>query len=174
VGAPHSFLQLKTSCKNLEKGGIMNKIAQRVYDLALPVAEEMGLDIWDVEYLKEAGEWYLRVYIDKAEGGIFIADCESFSKAMDPILDEADPIDGSYVFEVSSAGAERQLKRPSDFERFMGSNVEVKLYKAVEGRKNWQGKLSAYDAGKVSIDVSGLELSFEKELVASVRLRVEI
>ena len=152
----------------------MNKIAQRVYDLALPVAEKMGLDIWDVEYLKEAGEWYLRVYIDKSEGGIFINDCEAFSREMDPILDEADPIDGSYVFEVSSAGAERQLKRPSDFERFMGSNVEVKLYKAVEGRKSYQGTLSAYEDGKVSVDVGGIEMSFEKELVASVRLRVVI
>ncbi len=152
----------------------MNKIAQRVYDLALPVAEKMGLDIWDVEYLKEAGEWYLRVYIDKLEGGIFINDCEAFSREMDPILDEADPIDGSYVFEVSSAGAERQLKRPSDFERFMGSNVEVKLYKAVEGRKSYQGTLSAYEDGKVSVDVGGIEMSFEKEVVASVRLRVVI
>ena len=152
----------------------MNKIAQRVYDLALPVAEKMGLDIWDVEYLKEAGEWYLRVYIDKLEGGIFISDCENFSREMDPILDEADPIEGSYVFEVSSAGAERQLKRPSDFERFMGSNVEVKLYKAVEGRKSYQGSLSAYEDGKVSVDVGGIEMSFEKELVASVRLRVVI
>ena len=152
----------------------MNKIAQRVYDLALPVAEKMGLDIWDVEYLKEAGDWYLRVYIDKLVGGIFISDCENFSREMDPILDEADPIEGSYVFEVSSAGAERQLKRPSDFERFMGSNVEVKLYKAVEGRKSYQGVLSAYEDGKVSVDVSGIVMSFEKEVVASVRLRVVI
>ncbi len=150
----------------------MNKIAQRVYDLALPLAEKMGLDIWDVEYIKEAGEWYLRVYIDKLEGGVFISDCENFSREMDPILDEADPIEGSYVFEVSSAGAERQLKRPSDFERFMGSNVEVKLYKAVDGRKSYQGTLSGYDDGKVSVDVGGLEMSFEKELVAAVRLRV--
>ena len=152
----------------------MNKIAQRVYDLALPVAEKMGLDIWDVEYLKEAGDWYLRVYIDKLEGGIFISDCENFSREMDPILDEADPIEGSSVFEVSSAGAERQLKRPSDFERFMGSNVEVKLYKAVDGRKSYQGTLSAYEDGKVSVDVSGIVMSFEKEVVASVRLRVVI
>ena len=150
----------------------MNKIAQKVYDLALPVAEKMNLDIWDVEYLKEAGQWFLRVYIDRAEGGIFIADCEEFSREMDPILDEADPIEGSYVFEVSSAGAERALKCPSDFERFMGDNVEVKLYKAVEGRKSWQGTLRGYDDGRVTIDVSGTELSFEKEIVAAVRLRV--
>lgn len=152
----------------------MNKIAQKVYDLSLPVAEKLGLDIWDVEYLKEAGQWYLRVYIDKAEGGVFISDCETFSREMDPILDEADPIEGSYVFEVSSAGAERQLKRPSDFERFMGDNVEVKLYKAVDGRKSWQGTLQGYEDGRVTIDVSGTSLSFEKEIVAAVRLRVVV
>ena len=152
----------------------MNKIAQRVYDLALPVAEKMGFDIWDVEYVKEAGEWYLRVYIDKPDEGIYINDCTEFSHAMDPILDEDDPIEGSYIFEVSSAGAERQLKRPSDFERFMGSNVEVKLYKAVEGRKSYQGVLTGYEDGKVTVDVSGIEMSFEKEVVAAVRLRVVI
>lgn len=150
----------------------MNKIAQKVYELALPVATELDLDIWDVEYLKEAGQWYLRVYIDRADGGVFISDCESFSREMDPILDEADPIEGSYVFEVSSAGAERQLKRPSDFERFMGDNVEVKLYKAVDGRKSWQGTLQGYNEGSVTIDVSGTELTFEKEIIAAVRLRV--
>lgn len=150
----------------------MNKIAQKVYELSLPVAEKLGVEIWDVEYLKEAGEWFLRVYIDRLDGGVFISDCENFSREMDPILDAADPIEGSYVFEVSSAGAERQLKRPGDFERFMGENVEVKLYKAVEGRKSWQGTLSGYDDGRVTIDVSGTELSFEKDIVAAVRLRV--
>lgn len=150
----------------------MNKIAQKVYELSLPVAEKLGVEIWDVEYLKEAGEWFLRVYIDRRDGGVFISDCENFSREMDPILDAADPIEGSYVFEVSSAGAERQLKRPGDFERFMGENVEVKLYKAVEGRKSWQGTLSGYDDGRVTIDVSGTELSFEKDIVAAVRLRV--
>lgn len=150
----------------------MNKIAQKVYELSLPVAEKLGVEIWDVEYLKEAGEWFLRVYIDRLDGGVFISDCENFSREMDPILDAADPIEGSYVFEVSSAGAERQLKRPGDFERFMGENVEVKLYKAVEGRKSWQGTLSGYDDGRVTIDVSGTEQSFEKDIVAAVRLRV--
>ena len=106
----------------------MNRIAQQIYDLALPLAAEQGIEIWDVTYTKEAGQWFLRVYIDKPDG-VGISDCETFSRAFDPILDEADPIEGSYVFEVSSAGAERELKRPSDFERFLGSNVEVKLYK---------------------------------------------
>ena len=149
----------------------MNRIAQKVYDLALPVAQEQGLDIWDVEYLKEAGQWFLRVYIDKEEG-VGIADCEAFSRALDPILDEADPIEGSYVFEVSSAGAERELKRPSDFERFLGSNVEVKLYKGLDGRKLFTGSLKAYDEGAVTIEAAGKELSFAKEQVAQVRLRI--
>ena len=102
----------------------MNKIAQKVYELAQPVAQRQGLEIWDVEYLREAGQWFLRVYIDK-ENGVGIDDCEKFSRELDPILDEADPISESYVFEVSSAGAERELKRTSDFERFIGSKVEV-------------------------------------------------
>ena len=150
----------------------MNKIAQRVYDLALPLAREQGLELWDVEYVKEAGEWYLRVYIDKLEGYVGIDDCEAFSRAFDPILDAEDPIEGSYTFEVSSAGAERELKRPSDFERFLGSNVEVKLYQARDGRKQFIGILKNYENGDVTIDSAGTELSFPAASVALVRLRI--
>ena len=150
----------------------MNKIAQRVYDLALPLAREQGLELWDVEYVKEAGEWYLRVYIDKSEGYVGIDDCEAFSRAFDPILDAEDPIEGSYTFEVSSAGAERELKRPSDFERFLGSNVEVKLYQARDGRKQFIGSLKNYENGDVTIDSAGTELTFPAASVALVRLRI--
>ena len=149
----------------------MNRIAQKVYDLALPVAQEQNLDIWDVEYLKEAGQWFLRVYIDK-DGGVGIDDCEAFSRALDPFLDEADPIEGSYVFEVSSAGAERELKRPSDYEKFIGSHVEVKLYKAVDKSKLSAGTLLAYADGDVTIAQAGQKLTFEKAAVAQVRLRI--
>lgn len=149
----------------------MNKIARKVYELALPAAKRQGVEIWDVEYLREAGQWFLRVYIDK-EGGIGIDDCERFSRELDPILDEADPISESYVFEVSSAGAERELKRPSDFERFIGSNVEVKLYRGVDGRKDYTGTLKSYDDGAVTIDAAGMALRFEKDNVAQVRLRI--
>ena len=149
----------------------MNQIAQKVYDLALPLAKEQGIELWDVEYLKEAGQWFLRVYIDK-DGGVGINDCETFSRAFDPILDEADPIAGSYVFEVSSAGAERELKRPGDFEKFIGSNVEVKLYKAVDGLKLYTGVLAGYADGDVTITAAGTELTFEKAAVAQVRLRI--
>ena len=149
----------------------MNKIAQRVYALAQPVAERQGLEIWDVEYLREAGQWFLRVYIDK-DGGVGIDDCERFSRELDPILDEDDPISESYVFEVSSAGAERVLKRPSDFERFIGSTVEVKLYRNADGRKDYIGTLVSYEDGAVTIDAAGTPLRFEKDNLAQVRLRI--
>ena len=149
----------------------MNKIAQKVYELALPVAERQGVEVWDVEYVKEAGQWFLRVYIDKADG-IGIDDCERMSRELDPILDEADPIPGSYTFEVSSAGAERQLKRPSDFERFLGAKVEVKLYRGVDGRKEFIGELSGYQNGGVTLETGGAQRTFEKENISQVRLRV--
>lgn len=149
----------------------MNKTAQIVYDLALPIAQSQGVEIWDVEYLREAGQWFLRVYIDKPEG-IGIDDCERFSRELDPVLDAADPISESYVFEVSSAGAERQLKRPSDFERFIGSNVEVKLYKASDGSKIYVGALKAYVDGAVTIESAGMERTFDADNIAQVRLRI--
>lgn len=112
----------------------MSKISDKVEALARPVVEEEGCKLWSVEYIKEAGTWYLRIFIDK-DGGVGIADCEAISRRLDPILDEADPIPESYVFEVGSAGAERELKRTSDFEQFIGSDVEVKLYQPYEGEK---------------------------------------
>ena len=102
----------------------LSKISDKVFALAAPVVEEEGCSLWDVEYIREAGSWYLRIYIDK-EGGVSIDDCERISRRLDPMLDEADPIPDSYVFEVGSAGAERELKRPGDFERFAGSQVEL-------------------------------------------------
>lgn len=151
----------------------MNRIETIVWQLAEPVVKELGMELWDVEYIKEAGEWYLRVYIDKPDTGVFIDDCEKVSRALDPILDEEDPIADSYTFEVSSAGAERHLKRPSDFERFMGSFVEVKLYKAVDNNKTYTGYLTGYTDGSVSIDAGEKERTFEKTQIASVRLRIQ-
>ena len=104
----------------------MSKITEKVEALAKPVVEDEGCELWAVEYVREAGSWYLRVLIDK-DGGVGIDDCERISRRLDPILDEADPIPDSYVFEVGSAGAERELKRSFDFERYIGSEVEVKL-----------------------------------------------
>ena len=149
----------------------MSKVTETVWNLAQPLAAEQGVELWDVEYVKEAGQWFLRVYLDK-DGGIGINDCEAFSRALDPILDEADPIPGSYVFEVSSAGAERELKRPGDFEKFLGSDVEVKLYQAVDGRKTYTGKLVSYADGDVTVAVGNEEKTFAKASVASVHLSI--
>ena len=149
----------------------MSRITDIVTKLAEAPAAELGLELWDVEYVREAGQWVLRVYVDK-DGGVGIADCEALSKVLDPLLDEADPIPDSYVFEVSSAGAERELKRPRDFERFMGSDVEVRLYRAEDGTKTIIGKLTGYSDGAVTVSASGTQRTFEKGRVAKVRLRI--
>lgn len=150
----------------------MNKITETITSLASPVAEKLGLEIWDVEFVKEGGEHYLRVYIDR-EGGVSIDDCESFSRAFDKILDDADPIDTSYIFEVSSAGLERRLYRPSDFEKYMGASVTLKTFSPKMGKKEFFGNLRGYDNGNVTLSQSGEETVFEKKEIASVRLRVE-
>lgn len=149
----------------------MSKITDIVTELAAPAARELGLELWDVEYVREAGQWFLRIYVDK-DGGVNISDCEALSKALDPLLDEADPIPDSYVFEVSSAGAERELKRPGDFEKFMGSPVEVRLYKPLNGSKTCLGTLKGYADGAVCVESGGTEYVFEKAQVAKVRLRI--
>ncbi len=149
----------------------MKKVTQVVEELARPVVEGLGCSLWDVEYVKEAGSWYLRVYIDKA-GGVSIDDCEAVSRALDGLLDEADPIPDSYTFEVSSAGAERQLKRPGDFAQFMGSLVAVKLYSAIDGQKEYIGNLTAYQDGDIEIENQAGRRRFSKDQVASVRLRI--
>lgn len=147
----------------------MSKVTEKVEALARPIIEDEGCELWSVEYVREAGSWYLRVFIDK-EGGVGIDDCERISRRLDPILDEADPIPDSYVFEVGSAGAERELKRPSDFEKFMGSEVEVKLYQPYEGKKSLVGKLEAYENGDITIS----SVQLRKSQIAQVKLHVSI
>ena len=149
----------------------MKKITELTAELAAPVIAEQGCTLWDVEYVKEAGTWYLRVLLDK-EGGVDILDCEAISRKLSDLLDEADPIPDSYVFEVSSAGAERELKRPGDFARFMGSGAEVRLYKPVNGSKSFVGTLSGYRDGDVTLTIAGKETTFKKAQIAQVRLRV--
>ena len=150
----------------------MKKITELVAEMAAPVVAEAGCTLWDVEYVREGGEWFLRLYIDK-ESGVDIDDCEAVSRAVDPVLDEKDPIPESYRFEVCSAGLERTLKRPGDFERYMGAAVMVKLYKPVDGSKEFPGVLTGYENGDVTITMRGKELRFAKNDVALVRLRVE-
>lgn len=148
------------------------KITEQVESFARPIVEEMGCSLWDVEYVREGGEWFLRLYIDK-DGGVDIEDCEKISRAVDPILDEKDPIPDSYHFEVCSAGLERVLKRPRDFAQFMGSPVLVKLYSPKNGTKEFPGTLAGYEDGKVTVALGQETYTFEKSEVAMVRLRVE-
>ena len=148
------------------------KITERVQQLLEPIVTSHGCSLWDVEYVREGDQRFLRLYIDK-EGGVDITDCEAISRASDPILDEADPIPESYHFEVCSAGIERALKRPSDFERFMGSLIMVKLYRPKNGIKEIPGILRGYADGRVTVEYAGETLTLEKSEVALVRLRVE-
>ena len=148
------------------------KVAEKVAQFARPVVEAHGCELWDVEYVREGSERFLRLYIDK-DGGVDITDCEKISRAVDPILDEGDPIAESYHFEVCSAGLERALKRPGDFERFMGSAVMVKLYRPRNGLKELPGILRGYEDGRVTVECGKETITFEKSEIALVRLRVE-
>ena len=154
----------------LTSGG---KTANLVRELVQPICQELGVELWDVLYLKEGSDWFLRVVIDRPEG-IDLNTCEAVSRRVSDLLDEADPIESSYVFEVGSAGLERQLKRPGDFQQFMGSPVLVKTYQPKDGRKEFAGKLAGYDNGAVLLDMGTAEpVRLEKNEVALVRLRVE-
>ena len=148
------------------------KITDVVWQFSEPIVKAHGCSLWDVEYVREGGAWFLRLYIDKP-GGVNINDCEAISRAIDPVLDEKDPIPDSYSFEVCSAGLERALKRPGDFEQFMGSKVCVKLYKPVDGAKEFIGTLTGYADGAVSIESAGKTYTFEKSELAQVRLHVD-
>ena len=149
----------------------MSKITELIWSLAQPVVEKNGCSIWDLEFVKEAGTRYLRGYIEK-EDGMSIDDCEAVSRGLDPLLDEADPIAESYVFEVCSAGAERELKRPTDFERFLGSTVEVRFFQNINGRKSVIGTLLSYENGDVTVQSGAETLKFVKAQIAQVRLRI--
>ena len=148
------------------------KVTEQVEQFARPVVESFGCSLWDVEYVREGAERYLRLYIDK-DGGVDIDDCEKIHRAVDPLLDEHDPICESYHFEVCSAGLERALKRPSDFARFMDSAVTVKLYRPRNGLKEIPGILRGYEDGCVTVEAGKQTITFTKSEVALVRLRVE-
>ena len=128
----------------------MKKVTELVRELALPAVEEQGCTLWDVEYVREAGQWYLRVYIDK-DGGVNILDCEAISRKVSDLLDEADPIEQAYYLSVSSLGIDRPLKKDADYERNLGKELEVKLYAPLKtdakgkGKKELTGVLESYD-----------------------------
>lgn len=152
------------------------RVVDIVEQLTLPIVQECGLDLVDIEYKKEGGSWFLRVYIDKPEG-VDIDDCSRVSEQLSDRLDEVDPIPTAYFLEVSSPGAERPLKKPADFERAIGSYVHVSLYEPLKGNKSYDGVLTAYGEDGVELDV--MEKAVKKHVhiplaaVASARLAIE-
>ena len=145
-------------------------VAAQAEALAAPLAQSLGLSLWDVRFVKEGAEWYLRFFIDK-EGGVTIDDCEALSRALDDPLDEADFIDQSYYLEVSSPGLNRELTRDRHFVQMQGQPVLIKLYRPVNGSKQWNGILKERsDAGLVITTDDGQTLTLPQEDVATVRL----
>lgn len=148
----------------------MSKVVDIVARLAEPIAEANGCTLWDVEYGKEAGEWFLRVYIDR-EGGADLDACEAVSRPLSDLLDEADPIPNSYTLEVSSAGLDRALKKPEHFAKCLGQRVDVRLYRPVDGSKEHTGALAALGEDGAVVLEDGRR--FDKKDVARVRLHVD-
>lgn len=142
----------------------------RTEELITPILDRMNFELVDVEYVKEGGTWYLRAYIDK-EGGITVNDCEAVAREMNEILDSEDFVEDSYVFEVSSPGLGRPLKKEKDYIRSMGKEVEIRTYRAINREKEFYGILSAYDENTVTIKTEdGTEMTFEKSDIALIRL----
>lgn len=141
-------------------------------NLFLPITQKHGFELVDVEYVKEAGSWYLRVYIDK-EGGIAVDDCEVVSREADPILDTDDCIEESYILEVSSPGLGRPLKKEKDFKRSIGKAVECKLYKAIDKQKEFEGVLKDFTEDTVTIEIDEKDLVLDRKDIAMIRLAIE-
>ena len=142
---------------------------QRVYELAKPLADSLGLDLWDIRFEKEGSNWYLRVFIDK-DGGVSIDECEALSRPLNIILDETDPIEQSYIFEVSSPGLGRELKKAEHFEKFLGQQIRIKLYHAVNGNKEFTGVLLDFSKNLITLEASGQKMEIALSDCAFVRL----
>lgn len=143
---------------------------KRTEELLLPIIEENGFELVDVEYVKEGGNWYLRAYIDKP-GGITVDDCEKVSRRLSDLLDEKDYIDEAYILEVSSPGLGRPLKKDKDFERSIGEEVEVRTFRPIRHQKEFTGILKAYDREKIIIEIEEQEqMEFERSQIALIRL----
>ena len=156
-------------------GGKMSRkeeYEQKAEAMLAPIVESNGFELVDVEYVKEAGTWYLRGYIDKP-GGITVNDCETVSRAFSDKLDEDDFIEDSYIMEISSPGLDRPLKKEKDFARSIGKLVEIRTYRPIEKQKEFCGELTAYDNNSVTIEEEGTPRTFDKKDIALVRLAIE-
>lgn len=143
---------------------------QKTEEILLPITEEYGFELVDVEYVKEGSTWYLRAYIDKP-GGIDINDCEKVSRRLSDLLDEKDYIADAYILEVSSPGLGRPLKKEKDFKRSMGEEVEIRTYRMIDKQKEFTGVLTGYDADTVTIAMEDeTEKTFDRSDIALIRL----
>lgn len=148
------------------KGNTVSK----VYEIVTPYAEKLGLDIWDIRFVKEGTDWYLRIFIDK-EGGVTINDCVDLTHAVTKPLDDADPISQSYLLEVSSPGIERELITDSHFKKFIGSNIMLRLIRPTEKVRDFSGKMISYDEGMITVELpDGEQLTVNKKETSFVKL----
>lgn len=175
-GATRSFVYVKNIILNKNKGDLImakgkggNTVAA-VWEIAEPIAKELGLSIWDIRFVKEGADWFLRIFIDK-DGGISIEDCENMSRAIDKPLDEADPIEQSYCLEVSSPGVERDLTRDAHFEACLGEKIKVKLIRALEGKREFSGILESSDGKQFTLRLEdGSAMCIDRKETSYVKL----
>ena len=138
-----------------------------------PIIERFGYELWDVEYVKEGSDYYLRIYADK-EGGFTVEDCEAVSRAIDPLLDEEDFISDAYILEVSSPGLTRKLVKERDFERSVGRLIRVNLFKAIDGEKSFVGNLAEYDNDNLTVEITADNIvTIPRNNISMVRLEFE-
>ncbi len=149
-----------------------NKTEKEVIELLNPIIDERNITLWDIEFKKEGPSYVLRIYLDK-EGGIGINDCEEVSRALSAVLDERDPIPQAYMLEVSSAGLDRIIKYDFHFTACMGKNVDVKLFAALDGVKEFTAKLIGFDGENVTFETDGSEITLPNNKISSLRLTVE-
>ena len=145
---------------------------KRTEELLEPIAAAAGVSVYDVEYVKEGREWYLRAYIDK-EGGVTIGDCETVSRALSDRLDDEDFIEDAYILEVSSPGLGRTLKKDKHLQMSLGESVELKTYQPIEKQKEFSGILKAFDQESVTIETGGVPRVFARREIARIRLALD-
>ena len=142
----------------------------KVREIVAPFAKELGLDIWDIRFVKEGTDWYLRIFIDK-DGGISIDDCVDLTHAVTKPLDEADPISQSYLLEVSSPGVERELVSDEHFEKFIGADIMLRLIRPIDKVRDFKGKLASYDNGIIKLELpDGSDMEVNKKETSYVKL----
>lgn len=145
-----------------------------VYDLVKPITDELNLILWDVRFEKEGASWFLRIIIDKKNGGVTFDDCESVSRKIDPILDEVDPIEQSYYLEVSSPGLCRELKKDFHFQQSINKNVLVKTIRPIDGKREFNGVLNSYNDGIICINQQDVSLTFKVSECSFIKLDDDI